>query len=53
MLVEVLESVSASLAVNEEVVEDQDFFTLLKFEGNSSAVLIERVGPFFPVIEHM
>ena len=53
MLVEVLESVSASLAVNDEIVEDQDIFTLLKFEGNSSAVVIERVGTFFLVNDHI
>ena len=45
-MVEVLENVANSLAVNEEIGTEENF-TVLLVEGNTSALLVERVSVDF------
>ena len=45
-MVEVLENVANSLAVNEEIGTEENF-TVLLFEGDTSALLVERVSVDF------
>ena len=43
-VIEVLETVAVSLAVNEEITEDEQVVTVLNFEGDMSAIVVERVS---------